>query len=223
MIKVLIIQHIPYEGPGTIGSFLRERSIAFSIKNLYTGGDKLDSSEEFSHLVVMGGFMGVYEANNYPFLMEEMKFMEAFAKQGKKILGVCLGAQMLAHIMGGKVFKGERGEEIGWYEIFPTKEGLEDKTFSQLFSETNRVFAFQWHGDTFDLPTNAILLGSTEAYPNQAFSIESRLYGLQFHIEVTPQMIKEWFPKNPEWYNPPDGWGNLHRKAFKFYEDFFLG
>lgn len=221
MFNVLVLQHLPYEGAGTIEWFLRRNDIPFVVKNLYRNGDRLESPEAFSHLVVMGGFMGVYEANRYPFLIEEMKFMEAFAKTGGKILGVCLGAQMLAHMLGAEVYKGCKGEEIGWYLIRSTEAGLKDPVFGKLFVGDEGLFAFQWHGDTFDLPVGSVLLASTELYPNQAFRAESGLYGLQFHIEVSPDMIKEWFPNNPEWHNHPLGWDIMYSKAFSFYEAFF--
>lgn len=221
MLNVLIFQHLPNEGAGTIEWFLRKKNIPFTVRNIYQNGGSLEHSEIFSHLVVMGGLMGVYEADQYPFLIEEMKFMENFAKAGGKILGVCLGAQMLAHVLGARVYKGRKGKEIGWYAISPTKAGLKDPVFGKLFVGDEKLFAFQWHGDTFDLPNGSTLLASTELYPNQAFRMEHGLYGLQFHIEVSSDMVKEWFPNNPEWHDHPIGWDNMYKRAFGFYEMFF--
>lgn len=221
MLNVLILEHLPSEGSGTIEWFLRGNNIPYVVRNIYKNRDTVECLQAFSHLVVMGGFMGVYEAQQYPFLIEEMKVMEEFAKSGKKILGVCLGAQMLASILGAKVYKGDKGEEIGWHIIYPTKAGLEDRIFKKLFDD-GPLFAFQWHGDTFDLPERATLLASTETYPNQAFCVESRLYGLQFHIEVSSNMVREWFPDDPKCHNPPFGWEELYRRAFNFYEMFFV-
>lgn len=223
MARVLIFQHVPNEGPGTIEKFLRSESIPFLIRESYGTGLVLDDvgTGDFSHLVVLGGYMGVYEANQYPFLTEEMRFMEKFAEGGGKILGVCLGAQMLAHVLGGRVYKGLWGEEIGWCRIHPTQAGLKDPVFSKLLQNEENFVAFQWHGDTFDLPEGATLLAYTETYPHQAFSVESRLYGLQFHIEVNPDMIREWFPDKPEWWQSSKVWQELYEKAFRFYRAFF--
>ncbi|MCX7823555.1 MAG: type 1 glutamine amidotransferase [Syntrophobacterales bacterium] len=220
--KVLIIQHLPNEGAGTIEWFLQQNSFPFLVHNVYETKDELGHPELFSHLVVMGGFMGVYEADQYPFLTKEMKFMEEFAKIGGKILGVCLGAQMLAHVFGARVYKGDKGKEVGWYIIHPTEAGLKDPLFGKLFEGEEDLYAFQWHGDTFDLPEGATLLASTDTYPNQAFCVDSKLYGLQFHIEVSQEMVKEWFPENPEWHTPPFGWEKLLKRAFSFYKTFFL-
>ncbi len=221
MANVLILQHLPYEGPGTIEEYLRVRHIPFVSRNTYLGGDKLYPHHgEFSHLVVMGGFMAVYERDRYPFLIKEMTFMERFAAQGGRILGVCLGAQMLAHILGARVYKGT-SKEIGWYEIIPTPAGRKDPIFSSLLADNQPLWAFQWHGDTFDMPKGATLLASTTLYPHQAFSWDSRLYGLQFHIEVDQTIVEEWFPEKPDLLTPPSPWDTLHRKAFRFYEVFF--
>lgn len=221
MLNVLILQHLPYEGAGTIEWFLRKKNIPFTVKNIYQNGGSLEYSKNFSHLVVMGGFMGVYEAEQYPFLIEEMKFMEIFAKGGGKILGICLGAQMLAHVLGSRVYKGCKGKEIGWYSIYPTEDGLRDPVFGKLFVGDEKLIAFQWHGDTFDLPEGSTLLASTELYPNQAFRMGPNLYGLQFHIEVSSEMVKEWFPDTPKWHDHPFGWDSMYKRAFDFYEAFF--
>ncbi|MGC8720409.1 MAG: type 1 glutamine amidotransferase [Thermodesulforhabdaceae bacterium] len=223
MAKVLIFQHVPDETPGTIEEFLYQESIPFLIWKPNGAEQILDelNVDDFSHLVVLGGFMGVYEASQYPFLTWEMMFMEKFAARGGKILGICLGAQMLAHILGGRVYKGLWGEEIGWHTIHPTQAGLKDPIFSTLFDDRDSLLAFQWHGDTFDLPDGAYLLAYTDTYPHQAFSVESRLYGLQFHIEVNPNMIRRWFPDKPEWWQPAGVWKKLNKKAYRFYRAFF--
>ncbi|MEJ5301137.1 MAG: type 1 glutamine amidotransferase [Thermodesulforhabdaceae bacterium] len=218
MKKVLIIQHLTYEGPGTIEIYLRKSNIYFEPRNLNRGAT-LEGCSDFSHIVVMGGFMAVYEMEKYTFLKEEMKFLEKAIKKGKQILGVCLGAQMLAHVLGGKVYKGPK-EEIGWYEIEPTEDGIKDKSFSRLIWDDKKVKVFQWHGDTFDLPEGATLLASSQLYPNQAFLWKNNVYGLQFHIEVDDKMIREWFPDG-SYLPPPFSWNTFFEKSFSFYESFF--
>lgn len=224
--KTLIVKNISAEGPGTIEDHLRGTGAPFSIVDL-NKGDALPSLDAFTHLVIMGGPMAVYELHLYEHLKQEAALIEGAIKAGKRVLGVCLGAQMLAHALGARVYPGGQ-KEIGWYEVAITEDGMKDPCMSELAVEgKNRAEVFQWHGDTFDLPQGAIRLASSEQYPNQAFRFSDRVYALQFHIEVTPKIVREWlehergidFSKvntDSERIFPP-----YRERAGKFYRNFF--
>jgi GMP synthase-like glutamine amidotransferase len=129
--------------------------------------------------------MGAYEENLYPFLSYEFRLMEQALKLNIPILGICLGAQMLAKVLGARVYKGDKGKEIGWMDVFKVGE-------HELFQEfPNTLKVFQWHGDTFELPKGALRVYASEKYENQAF-VYGKAVGLQFHIEVDQNMVKEW-------------------------------
>jgi GMP synthase-like glutamine amidotransferase len=225
--NVLIIKNIETEGPGTIEDFLREKGITYSILELYDCKAEVPDVRQYSHLVIMGGPMAVYEMEGYPFLNYEVAIIRAFMVARKPLLGICLGAQMIAHALGARVYAG-RTKEIGWYTVDITDEGMKDPVFSSLSldgSDSARVF--QWHGDTFDLPREAVRLASSALYENQAFRYRDNVYALQFHIEVTPQMIREWF-KDEEGFDVDEMlrqtealYTEYHRRAFRFYEGFF--
>ncbi|WP_233186187.1 type 1 glutamine amidotransferase [Thermotoga sp. KOL6] len=129
--------------------------------------------------------MGAYEEEKYPFLKYEFHLIEEVLKKGIPFLGICLGSQMLAKVLGSNVYKGKKGEEIGWYSV----EKVGEHRFFKDFPE--KILVFQWHGDTFDLPKDAIRVFSSEKYENQGFVYEKAV-GLQFHIEVDSKTINRW-------------------------------
>jgi GMP synthase-like glutamine amidotransferase len=189
--NVLIVKNVLSEGPGTIEDFLRQQAIPYRILEMHAG-DAVPSHDSFSHLVVLGGPMAVYEMSQYPYLVRETALIEEAIRAEKPVLGVCLGAQMLAHVLGARVYAGGK-KEIGWYEVSITDEGMKDPFFSGLSVDGKaKAQVFQWHGDTFDLPWGAARLASSDLYPNQAFRYGSAVYALQFHIEVTPKIVREW-------------------------------
>ncbi len=189
--NVLIVKNIAAEGPGTIADFLSSRNIAHSVVELHAGEAAVDPGR-FSHLVVMGGPMAVYEMDRHPFLKDEAKLIEQFVRTGRHVLGVCLGAQMVAHVLGSRVYAGGN-KEIGWYRVALTPEGMQDRVMSALSVDgTNTADVFQWHGDTFDLPSGCAHLASSELFPHQAFRHSDRVYAFQFHIEVTPRIVAGW-------------------------------
>ncbi len=190
--KVLIVKNIPIEGPGTIEDFLRSLGAEYRIAE-FSKGEILREAGEYTHLVVMGGPMAVYEMDRYAYLRDEAALIEDFLKKGRPVLGVCLGAQMVAHVLGARVYPGDT-KEIGWYMVDLTPEGLSDHAIEALeVKGTGQAEVFQWHGDTFELPDGAVRLASSPPFPNQAFSYNGNVYALQFHIEVTPSIIEEWF------------------------------
>jgi len=185
MKKVLAIRHVEIEHLGIFEPLLK--SLGFSYEYLDTPrGMRLNEPlENYRGVIVLGGYMGAYEEKKYPFLGYEFHLMEEALKQGIPLLGICLGAQMLAKILGARVYKGEKGKEIGWLEVFKTGEHSYFSDFPERFK------VFQWHGDTFDLPVGAQRLFSSEKYENQGFVFE-RSVGLQFHIEVDKGLARVW-------------------------------
>jgi len=195
--NVLIIKNIASEGPGTIEEHLLAEKLPYSMIDLGKG-DGAPPLSTFTHLVIMGGPMAVYEMEQCVFLKNEALLIERAVKKNKHVLGVCLGAQMVAHALGARVYAG-RQKEIGWYEVALTDEGMRDPCVSQLaFDGRKSAQVFQWHGDTFDLPAGAARLAASGIYPNQAFRYSDRVYALQFHIEVTPVIVLDWLRNERE-------------------------
>ncbi len=185
--NVLIIKHVEIEGPGLIEDCLRQQRITYQILSLEPSLP-LPKLDNLSHIVILGGPMNVYEEYRYPFLKDEDLFIKEAIQRGKSVLGICLGAQLIAKALGAKVFKAPI-KEIGWYDVSLTKIGSEDPLFSNL-PKTFPVF--QWHEDTFEIPTAGKLIATSNSIPHQAFRYGDNAYGLQFHFEVTREMITEW-------------------------------
>lgn len=145
-------------------------------------------------LVVLGGPMNADEAEKYPHLSFELELITDAIHRELPVLGVCLGAQLIAKTLGSRVYP-NRVKEIGWYDLAPTPPGVADSLFAH-FRTTEKVF--QWHGDTFDIPSKAIHLASSPLCANQAFRYGKNVYGLQFHLEVNEAMILGWLdvPEN---------------------------
>ena len=226
--NVLIIKNISSEGPGTIETFLKRHNLGYEVVELHAGQAPSGGPARYSHLVIMGGPMAVYEMERFAFLKEEARLIETFIKKGARLLGVCLGAQMVAHVLGARVYKGPV-QETGWFRVRLTQEGLKDPAMACLEIEgTKEAEVFQWHGDTFDLPRGAIRLATSETYPNQAFRYAGGVYALQFHIEVTPEMLRDWFSDAPEamardiLQRAEAIYDEYLRRAEGFYEKFFL-
>jgi len=185
--NVLIIKHVEIEGPGLIEDCLRQQRITYQILSLEPSLP-LPKLDNLSHIVILGGPMNVYEEYRYPFLKDEDLFIKEAIQRGKSVLGICLGAQLIAKALGAKVFKAPI-KEIGWYDVSLTKIGSEDPLFSNL-PKTFPVF--QWHEDTFEIPTAGKLIATSNSIPHQAFRYGDNAFGLQFHLEVTREMITEW-------------------------------
>lgn len=191
--KLLVFRHVPHEHLGTIERILEEAGIGHEYVDLFQGASPPLTLEGYSGLVVMGGPMSVNEADRYPFLtLEEQLLREALEKE-LPVLGICLGAQLLAKALGARVRQNPR-KEVGWYPLHLTQEGRRDSLFGSFGPEE---MVFQWHGETFDLPRGAVHLASSPLCANQAFRY-GRAYGFQFHLEVTKRMIEEWLevPEN---------------------------
>lgn len=181
--KILSIQNISCETLGTFEELLVSEGYVLN-KVLAPKEPIPQSAIEFSAIILLGGPMSVYEG--IPYLNKEQSLIRDALQRNIPILGVCLGSQLIAGALGGTVYKGAK-KEIGWYDVKITDKGL-NNLFKGLEKKELRVF--QWHGDTFTLPQDAVVLAHSDLYP-QAFRIGSA-YGLQFHLEVTTDMIKVW-------------------------------
>jgi GMP synthase (glutamine-hydrolysing) len=228
-LAVLIVKNVVTEGPGTIEDFLRKWNISFRIVELHSG-EVAPSLEDFYTLVIMGGPMAVYEMDRYPHLVTSSRIIREAINRDMRVLGICLGAQLIAYCLGAQVYKGPE-EEIGWYAIELTGEGLKDPLLRRLAIHPQvgdfwrRFEVFQWHGDTFDLPLGTSLLAKSELYKNQAFRYKNNVYGFQFHIEVTKEMIQEWFEDRPEINSITKETDRIYEeysgRAVNFYKEFF--
>jgi GMP synthase-like glutamine amidotransferase len=185
--NVLIVKHVNIEGSGLIEKCLSQEKIPCMIFDLSLGMH-LPKLDHFTHIIILGGPMNVYEEDRYPFLREEDLFIKEAIQRGKQILGVCLGSQLIAKALGAKVSKAPM-KEIGWYDVSLTEIGSQDVLFSNL---PKTFSVFQWHGDTFEIPKGGKLLATSTSVPHQAFRYGENTYGLQFHPEVTEAMIHEW-------------------------------
>ncbi len=173
------LQHVPFEGLGYIEDWAKSQSMEISCTRLFAD-EALPSSEAFDWLVVMGGPMGIYEHEKHPWLVVEKEFIKKAIVAGKTVLGICLGAQLIADVLGAKVYPGPQ-KEIGWFPI-RRAEGAPEIIPEELT-------AFHWHGDTFEIPEGATRLASSKASKNQGFVYNNCVFALQFHMETTPQSM----------------------------------
>lgn len=200
IMSVLILKNIPAEGPGTIAAHLDGCGIPYRIVHLTSS--PLPDGDGFDTLIMLGGPMSVNEESKYPYLTGEMRLAERFMKQGKKVFGVCLGAQLMAKALGARIYPGQE-QEVGWYDIECVDEGPDDPHMARLFSHprtgaiSTKMKVFHWHGETFDIPAGADRLAASALYPNQAFRYGTHAYAFQFHIEVTREILLQWLAKEP--------------------------
>ena len=183
--RVLSFRHVPFEGLGLIEPALRAYDIEVDYADLYQAGAPLPDIAAYEGLIFLGGPMSVND--DLPFLRREMEFILQAMEQRQPILGICLGAQLIARALGATVRRNS-AREIGWYGVQFTEAAGSDRLFHGLSPET----VFHWHGETFDLPPGAELLATSALCRNQAFRIGEGVYALQFHLEVTPEMIADW-------------------------------
>jgi len=185
-VKALVLQHIACEPPGVFEDVLRERGADLHRVEL-DEGDPLPDWREFDAIVAMGGPMSANDDAALPWLSGEKQLISDAVRAGVPYWGVCLGVQLLAASLGARVYPGPE-PEVGLLPVSLTGEARSDPVFGEAPHE---LVTLQWHGDTFDLPEGAVLLASSPAYRNQAFRFE-RAYGVQFHLEVSPEMAREW-------------------------------
>jgi GMP synthase (glutamine-hydrolysing) len=196
MSKILVFQHVAYEVLGTLDPLLRGSGIRIKYVNFGRFPDSQPSLEGYRGLIILGGPMNVDQVNQYKHLVTEIDLIQEAIDRGLPVLGICLGAQLIAKALGSEVRK-NRELEIGWYDVSPTEDGRKDPLISH-FKKTERIF--QWHGDTFSLPHGAVHLANSRLCSNQAFRYNGNVYGFQFHLEVDQKMIDRWLrvPHNKE-------------------------
>lgn len=179
--NITCLTHVDFEGPARLAGWAKDRGHHLEVLRMDQMATRLPNVESVQALAIMGGPMSVNDHDEW--LLREAKFIEQILKSDTPVLGVCLGAQMLARIFGARVFAAAH-KEIGWWPVF----GCIDSPKSTLRLPDSFV-ALHWHGETFDLPNGAVRLASSEAVANQAFQLGSRVLGLQFHIEATPESV----------------------------------
>jgi GMP synthase-like glutamine amidotransferase len=181
---IYYLQHVAFEGLGSIEKWAHNHRLGVSAIRLYENGTFPDP-KRLEALVVLGGPMGINDEEKFPWLVPEMHFIEKVIKNGVPVLGICLGAQLLAHVLGAKVYPNNE-KEIGWFSVTKTVSSNDHKIATIL---PDKMEVFHWHGDTFDLPEDAIQLYRSEACEHQAFIYDNNVTALQFHLETTPASI----------------------------------
>ena len=184
--RIHYFQHVPFEGLGSIGEWISMNGHSLTVTKLFENADFPEISD-IDWLIVMGGPMNVYDEEQFPWLKDEKRFIRQAIDAGKTVLGICLGSQLVSSALGAKVYK-NRENEIGWFDIELTSLAQSGSLF---FDMGNRIKVFHWHGDTFDLPENAILLASSDCTKNQAYVYKNKVLALQFHLEPTLDSLME--------------------------------
>ena len=192
-LRIHYLQHVPFEGPGFIESWALVRGHRLTATRLYAG-HRLPATEEFDWLFILGGPMNVYEESRYPWLAREKRFIGEALREGKVLIGICLGAQLLACVLGAKVTRNPC-VEIGWYPVQKASQASQSSLSGFL---PDSFPAFHWHGDTFEIPRGAVHLARSEACENQAFAFDERVVAFQFHLESTRESVENLIHSCPE-------------------------
>jgi GMP synthase (glutamine-hydrolysing) len=186
MSRLMVFQHVAAEPLGTLHARIRARGHRVRFHNFQRDPHAQPNVDRYQGLIVLGGPMNIED--RHPHLRIEMQVIEAALRQGKPVLGICLGAQLLAHVLGAPVSRHSR-KEIGWYDLHVTAAGRKDAVLGHL---GERAPVFQWHGCTFGLPSGSEQLARTQTCEQQAFRYGTNAYGFQFHLEATAAMIERW-------------------------------
>jgi GMP synthase (glutamine-hydrolysing) len=184
MRNAVAIRHVAFEDAGILADVLAGRGIKLS--HLDAGVDDLAPAKDADLLLVLGGPIGIYEFDRYPFLKHELAAIEAAMRRGTPVIGICLGAQALAAVLAARVYPGKR-KELGWAPFTLTEDGA-----SSPLGALAGLPVLHWHGDIFDLPAGATRLASTEITPNQAFAYGLKVLALQFHVELLAKDLERW-------------------------------
>ncbi len=178
------LQHVPFEGLGSIESWLKDAGFRISKTKLFES-PILPDLKSVDLLIVMGGPMSVNDKDMFPWIVAEKRYIREAIDSGIPVLGICLGAQLIASTMGATVYQSSE-KEIGWYPI----QGV-SSTEKSTFKFPSQATVFHWHGETFDLPEGATLLAQSKGCTNQAFQLNNSVIGLQFHLETTLKSVRE--------------------------------
>ncbi|SHO50945.1 type 1 glutamine amidotransferase [Desulfopila aestuarii] len=178
--RVHYLQHVAFEGLGSIASWCNSAGWEVSCTKLFAG-DNLPLPGGIDLLVVLGGPMSVNDEEEFPWLVAEKRFVGEVIASGKPVLGICLGAQLIANVLGARVYPNAE-KEIGWFPVY----GVSTQN-TNVFPFPSSVEAFHWHGETFDLPAGAVQIARSEGCAHQAFQYGPSVIGLQFHLETTPE------------------------------------
>jgi len=209
MVRIHVLQHVPFETPGIIQTWIRNKNHKLTTTKFFVD-DSLPELSSFDWLIVMGGPMSSYDEEKYLWLKKEKEYIKAAIKNDKVVIGICLGAQLTANALGADVYP-NKYKEIGWFPIRTGAQSSGHSLFSSLPKELN---VFHWHGDTFDLPGGATLLAESEACKNQLFIWNEKVFGIQFHLEITEELIKGLIE---------NGKAELQENTYVQYEEEILG
>lgn len=218
--RVHVLQHVPYEGPGHIGWWATQQAHKLTGTAFFDRWE-LPDLDEIDLLVVLGGPMSVHEEEAHSWLVDEKAYLKQAIEEQVHVLGICLGAQLLADVLGGEVH-GAKTREIGWFPVERTPGASEESPLSMV---PKAFEAFHWHSETFSLPQGATRLASSPVCENQAFSYGDHVLGLQFHLEIDPAAITQlayhchedladgpYVQEVPEMVEPPDRFRTAHQR-----------
>lgn len=194
MKKVIVFQHVAHKILGTLNPNLKQSGLRIRYVNFDRNPDESPEIGKYHGLIILGGHMGVYEGEKYTHIKTECRLIEEALKKDIPVLGICLGSQLLAHVLGAEVRK-HTVREVGWCDVH-FLDNAKDDPLLQHFNPSEKLF--QLHGDTFDLPKSAVHLAYSNECPSQAFRYGDKAYGFQFHLEVDTHMIERWltYPQN---------------------------
>lgn len=190
-LKALVFSHVAFEDLGSLQPRLIERGFAIQTVDVSTADFPVTQANTCDLLVVLGGPIGVYDVDAYPFLNDELACIRQRLAARKPILGICLGAQLMAAALGARVYPGTSGPEIGWYPLQPPAGSVTPSWLAPLLAPG--LYLFHWHGDTFDLPQGAAGLARTDLYYNQIFTLDKFALAMQFHPEVYENTLERWY------------------------------
>lgn len=183
--RLHILQHVHFEAPAHILSWAGSKRLSVSKTDLFKT-HLFPNLSDFDALAILGGPMGVHDEGEFPWLYAEKRFIEKAILMEKKILGICLGAQLLASVLGARIIQNPE-KEIGWYPVHLTPEGQDHPLIQDLPAS---FVAFHWHGDTFEIPEHGRRIGKSDACQNQGFVMNNHIIGLQFHLESTKESVE---------------------------------